>query len=280
MSHAQSFATHPQPRLAISDRLRASAAQHTPRQNRLLAALSQPDYEKLRPHLYPVSLPVGATLYAGSEVETHLYFPTSGIVSRLYITKDGDSVGFAITGLEGAFGIASFLGGGTLPSQVAVLSAGYAYRLRADYLAAEFDSFGALAQILMRYAQSLITQVAQAAACNRHHSLAQQLCCWLLSWLDRSPGYEVGMTQERIAEMLGVRREGVAEAAGHLRMAGLIRYGRGCITVLDRRRLEEHACECYSVVKRECDRLIPEDLGSEWIGASAAGAANSSLQAA
>jgi len=263
MLETQSFRPYPQPRFAISDRVRAAAAQHAPRQNHLLAALAQPDFDRLLPYLYPVSLPAGWAVHGAGGRERHLYFLTSGIVSRIFILENGASTGFAITGSEGAIGVASFLGGETVPSQAVVLSAGYAYRLSADVLAAEFDSIGPLAQILLRYTQSLITQMMLTAACYRHHSLEQQLCRWILACLDRLPGNALGMTQERIADMLGVRREGVAEAAGHLRSAGLIRYGRGHIEMLDRRGLEDRACECYSAVKRECDRLLAEPRPGE-----------------
>lgn len=273
MLNAPSFRPYPQPRFAISDGLRAAAAAHAPCQNHLLAALSEPDFERLLPHLYPVSLPVGFSVHNAGDAEKHLYFLTSGIVSRYYITESGASAGLAITGSEGAIGIASFLGGESVPSQAVVLSAGYAYRLRAQYLTEEFNAFGSLAHVLLRYTQALMTQMALTAACNRHHSVEQQLCRWLLSCLDRVSGDEIGMTQERIGDMLGVRREGVAEAAGHLRSAGLIRYGRGHIVVLDRRRLERRACECYSVVKHEHDRLFAEYPQCECLGARRTGAA-------
>jgi CRP-like cAMP-binding protein len=278
MLETQSFRPYPQPRFAISERVRAAAAPHTPRQNRLLAALPQADFERLLPCLYPVPLPAGWAVHSAGGRERHLYFLTSGVVSRIFILESGASTGFAITGNEGAIGIASFLGGETVPSLAMVLSAGYAYRLSAEFLAAEFDSFGPLAQILLRYTQALITQMILTAACYRHHSVEQQLCRWILACLDRLPGNELGMTQERIADMLGVRREGVAEAAGHLRNAGLIRYGRGHIEVLDRRRLEERACECYSTVKRECGRLLAEPGHSERPGGSCTDPAISSLQ--
>lgn len=268
MGQAQCFQPFSLPRYAISDGLRAAAAQHAPEQNHLLAALAQPDFDRLLPYLYPVSLPAGWAVHGAGGRERHLYFLTSGIVSRIFISENGASTGFAITGSEGAIGVASFLGGESVPSQAVVLSAGYAFRLSADVLAAEFDSFGPLAQILLRYTQSLITQMMLTAACYRHHSLEQQLCRWILACLDRLPGNELGMTQERIADMLGVRREGVAEAAGHLRSAGLIRYGRGHIEVLDRRRLEDRACECYAAVKRECSRLLAEHRYGERSGGS------------
>ena len=185
---------------------------------------------------------------------------TAGIVSRFYVTENGASAGFAVTGSEGVIGVASFLGGESTPSQAVVLSAGYAYRLGADLLKNEFEHDGPLPHLLLRYTQALIAQTGQIAVCNRHHSLEQRLCRWILSCLDRLPSNELTMTQELIADMLGVRREGVTEAAGKLQKAGLIHYSRGRIAVLDRPQLEARVCECYAVVKREYDRLLrPEN---------------------
>ena len=252
-----SFRAHPETRFASRDRKRAVSAQHTPRQNQLLAALPLGDYERLLPDLEPVPLPLGRTVHGAGDREKHLYFLTAGIVGRFYVTASGASAEFAITGREGVIGVASFLSGESTPSQAEVLSAGYAYRLGADRLKNEFQHDGPLSHLLLRYTQALITQTAQNAACNRHHTLDQQLCRWLLSNLDRLPSNELIMTQELIAEMLGVRREGVTEAAGRLQKAGLIHTHRGHIIVLDRPQLEAQVCECYAVVKREYDRLLP-----------------------
>jgi CRP-like cAMP-binding protein len=219
------------------------------------------DYERLLPDLDPVALPPGWTVHRAGSREEYLYFLTAGIVSRCYVTQNGASVESAVTGSEGVIGVASFLGGQSTPSQAVVLSAGYAYRLHADLLKQEFARGGPLPHLLLRYTQALITQIAQTAVCNRHHSVEQQLCRWILSILDRLPSNELTMTHELIANMLGVRREGVTEAAGRLQQAGLIHYSRGHIAVLDRTQLEAQACECYAVVKREYDRLLlPEHI--------------------
>ena len=227
-----------------------------PRQNQLLAALPDTDYRRLLPALEAVSLPLGQVLYEAGGNQSHVYFPTDSIVSLLYVMEDGASAEIAVTGCEGLVGIALFMGGETTPSRAVVQSAGAAYRLRAAVLRREFDSGGAMHHLALRYTQALITQMAQTAVCNRHHSVEQQLCRWLLLSLDRLPSNELTMTQELIANMLGVRREGVTGAAGRLQAAGLIRYSRGHIEVLDRRRLESRVCECYGVVKREYDRLL------------------------
>ena len=253
-----SFQTYPETRFASRDRKRVLAAQRTPRQNRLLAALPVEDYERLLPDLQPVPLPLGWTVHRPGEREKYLYFLAAGIVSRLYVSENGASTEFAVTGSEGVIGVASFLGGETTPSQAVVLSAGHAYRLGADLLKNEFAHDRPLPRLLLRYIQALIAQMGQIAVCNRHHSLEQQLCRWILSSLDRLQLNELTVTQELIAEMLGVRRESVTETAGKLQQAGLIRYSRGRIAVLDRPRLEARACECYAVVKREYDRLLPE----------------------
>ena len=237
---------------------RDPCAQYKPRHNQLLAALPPKDYERLLPDLEPVSLPLGLTVHRAGEREKYLYFLTAGIVSRYCLTENGASAEFAVTGREGVIGIASFLGGAGLPSQAVVVSAGYAYRLAGDPLQHEFNRYGPLSHLLLRYTQALIAQTGQIAVCNRHHSLEQQLCRYILSNLDRLPSDVLAVTQEMIANMLGVRRGGVTEAAGNLQKAGLLRYSRGRIAVLDRPGLEARACECYAVVKREYDRLLPE----------------------
>jgi CRP-like cAMP-binding protein len=257
MSGRDSFLSYPETCFASTDRKRAVFAQHMPRQNRLLAALPVEDYERLLPDLEPVPLPLGWTIHGANDREQYLYFLTAGIVSRVYVMENGASAEFAVTGSEGVIGVASFLGGESTPSQAVVLSAGYAYRLGAGLLKDEFNHNGRLPHLLLRYTQSLITQMAQTAVCNRHHSVEQQLCRLILSSLDRLPSNELTMTQELIANMLGVRREGVTEAAGKLQKAGLIHYSRGHIAVLDRPQLEAQVCECYAVVKREYDRLLP-----------------------
>jgi len=230
---------------------------HTPRRNRILAALPVEVYERLLPNLEFVPLPQGLSVHGAGDREKYLYFITEGIVSRFYRTENGASAESALTGREGVIGIAAFLGGESTPGQAVVLSAGHAYRMRADLLNSEFKHCGPLQHVLLLYIQALITQIAQTAVCNRHHSVEQQLCRWLLLSLDRLPSNELAMTQELIANMLGVRREGVTEAAGHLQAAGLIHYSRGRITVLDRPKLEQRVCECYAVVKKEMDRLLP-----------------------
>jgi len=234
----------------------AATPPHPPTANLLLAALSPPDYERLLPHLEPVALPLGWAVYEPGRRMTHVYFPTEGIVSLLYVMENGASAEIAVTGNEGLVGISLFMGGESTPSRAVVQSAGHAYRLSAEILRREFERGGDLQHLLLRYTQALITQMAQTAVCNRHHTVEQQLCRWLLLSLDRLPANKIHMTQERIANMLGVRREGVTEAAGHLQEAGLIHYQRGEITVLDRPKLEQRVCECYAVVKRESDRLL------------------------
>lgn len=235
------------------------STQHTPRANLLLAALPAEDYERLLPDLEPVPLPGGWTVHGAGDREKYLYFPTSGLISRFYVTENGASVEVGTTGREGVIGVASLLGGESMPTQVVVLVPGYAYRLRMNQLKDRFQPGHPLLRILLRYIQALLTQIGQIAVCNRHHTLEQQLCCRLLVCLDRLPSNELTMTQELFAAMLGVRREGVTEAAGHLQKAGLIRYSRGHITVLDRPSLEAKTCECYAVVKREYDRLLRPD---------------------
>jgi CRP-like cAMP-binding protein len=233
---------------------------HTPKQNRLLAALPSADYERLLPQLEHVSLELGSSLYESGGEQRYVYFPAASIVSLLYVMEDGSSAEIALVGNDGLVGIALFMGGESTPSRAVVQSAGSAYRLPASNLKAEFERAGALHHLLLRYTQALITQMAQTAVCNRHHALEQQLCRLLLLSLDRLPSNELAMTQEVIANMLGVRREGVTEAAGKLQAAGLIQYSRGKIVVLDRPKLEKQVCECYAVVKRESDRLLAPQL--------------------
>ena len=216
-----------------------------------------PDYERIAPHLELVRMSLGDVLYESGGRLRHVYFPTTSIVSLLYVMEDGASAEIAIVGNEGILGISLFMGGDTTPSRAVVQSAGEGYRLRASMIKAEFERFGPTMNLLLRYTQALITQMAQTAVCNRHHSIDQQLCRWLLLSLDRLSSSQLVMTQELIANMLGVRREGVTVAAGNLQSAGLIRYQRGKITVLDRPALEARCCECYKVVKTEFDRLLP-----------------------
>ncbi len=235
----------------------AAASRHSPRQNHLLDALPLVDHERIAARLELVSLKLGDVLYEPDIPLRYVYFPTTAIVSLLYVMEDGASAEIAIVGNEGILGIALFMGGETTPSRAVVQSAGHGYRMKAQLLKDEFGRFGPFLHLLLRYTQALITQMAQTAVCNRHHSVDQQLCRWLLLSLDRLASRELSMTQELIANMLGVRREGVTEAAGKLQLAGLIHYRRGKITVLDRPRLEARACECYQVVKTEFDRLLP-----------------------
>jgi CRP-like cAMP-binding protein len=228
--------------------------------NKLLAALPQAIYERLQPHLELVPLKLGASVYEAGGKQPYVYFPTDSIVSLLYVMKDGASAEIAVVGNEGLVGISLFMGGETTPSRAVVQSAGRAYRLRAKTLKAEFEFGGALQHLLLRYTQALITQMAQTAVCNRHHSIEQQLCRWLLLSADRLPTNVISMTQDLIANMLGVRREGVTTSAGKLQEAGLIDYSRGRIKILDRAKLEARVCECYAVVKKEFDRLLPEEI--------------------
>ncbi len=231
-------------------------ANASPRQNRLLDALPTSDYERIAPHLELIPMALGKVLYESGTRMRHVYFPTTSIVSLLYVMEDGASAEIAIVGNEGILGISLFMGGNTTPSRAVVQSAGHGFRLKAELMKDEFGRFGSTMHLLLRYTQALITQMAQTAVCNRHHSIDQQLCRWLLLSLDRLSSNELSMTQELIANMLGVRREGVTEAAGKLQDAGLIHYSRGRITVLDRPGLEARACECYQVVKNESDRLL------------------------
>jgi len=236
----------------------AASGKHSPKQNHLLAALPADDYTRLLPDLELVPLPLGWAVYEAGGKLGYVYFPTTCIISLLYVMEDGASAEIAITGYDGLVGIALFMGGETTPSRAVVQSAGYGYRLKASVLKREFEQGGALQHLALRYTQALITQMAQTAVCNRHHSVEQQLCRWLLLSMDRLPSNELAMTQELIANMLGVRREGVTEAAGHLQAVGLIHYSRGKITVPDRAKLEARVCECYAVVKREYGRLLPQ----------------------
>jgi CRP-like cAMP-binding protein len=224
--------------------------------NRILSALPEEVRERLHPHLQKVSLPLGSALYESGDAMHHVYFPADCIVSLLYVMADGASAEISVVGNDGVVGIALFMGGESTPSRAIVQSGGSAYRLPGPVLKEEFRRHGALLGLLLRYTQALITQMAQTAVCNRHHNIDQQLARWLLLSLDRLPDNRLSMTQELIANMLGVRREGVTEAAGRLQQQGLIAYNRGHIRVLDRPALERQSCECYQVVKRETERLL------------------------
>ena len=233
------------------------AIAHDPKKNQLLAALPESEWQRWAPELEWVEMPLGQVLYESGGTLKHVYFPTTAIVSLLYVMENGASAEIAVVGNEGVVGISLFMGGGSTPSRGVVQSAGHGFRMKAKMIKEEFNRSGPVLHLLLRYTQALITQMAQTAVCNRHHSLDQQLCRWLLLSLDRLQGSELVMTQELIANMLGVRREGVTEGALKLQKAGLIRYSRGRITVLDRHALEERTCECYAVVKKEYDRLLP-----------------------
>ena len=230
---------------------------HDPAANHLLAALAPEERERIFPHLQLVDMPLGKVLYESGDTLRHVYFPTDCIVSLLYVLADGASAELAVVGNEGLIGIALFMGGETTPNRALVQSTGHAYRLSGQRIKDEFHRHERLQRLFLRYTQALITQMAQTAVCNRHHSVDQQLCRWLLLSLDRVSGNKLTMTQELIADMLGVRREGVTEAAGKLQKLGIIHYSRGHITVLDRPALERLSCECYRVVKQETDRLLP-----------------------
>lgn len=231
---------------------------HQPKHNHLLSVLPEAEWARLCPHLVRVDMTLGQVVYESGDRLDHVYFPTTSIVSLLYVMEDGASAEIAIVGNEGLIGIALFMGGETTPSRAIVQSAGEAYRLDARILKEEFHRAGPVQRLLLRYTQALITQMAQTAVCNRHHSIDQQLCRWLLLSIDRLPSNELKMTQELIANMLGVRRSGVTEAALKLQDAGLIRYSHGHIEVLDRAALEKGVCECYNVLRREFDRLLPD----------------------
>jgi CRP-like cAMP-binding protein len=233
------------------------------RRNRLLAALPAVEYERLAPHLELVPMKLGAVVYESGVRLQHVYFPVDSIISLLYVLEDGSSAEIAVVGLEGMVGVSLFMGGESTPSRAIVQSGGQAYRLRGNLILDSFNRAGAMQHLLLRYTQALLTQMAQTAVCNRHHTLEQQLCRWLLLSLDRLPSNTLVMTQELIANMLGVRREGVTAAAGRLQAHGVIKYQRGHITVLDRPALEKRTCECYEVVKREYDRLLPPVIEPE-----------------
>ena len=228
----------------------------TPQQNHLLDALPLEVQERFFPYLEKVTMPLGKVLYESGDIMRHVYFPTNSIVSLLYVMEDGASAEIAVVGNEGLVGVSLFMGGESTPSRAIVQSAGYAIRLQSQRLKDEFNRHGEMQILLLHYTQSLITQMAQTAVCNRHHSIDQQLCRWLLLSLDRLSGNHLEMTQELIANMLGVRREGVTDAAGKLQKLNIIEYHRGHITILNRAKLEEICCECYAVVKKESDRLL------------------------
>ena len=231
---------------------------HSPNHNHLLAALPTAEFERLAPHLELVPMRLGETLYEPGGQLQYAYFPTTAIVSLLYVVESGAAAEIAGVGNEGVVGVSLFMGGDTTPSSAVVQTAGHGYRLKARLLMEEFNRAGTMHRLLLRYTQALITQMFQTAACNRHHSIEQQLCRWLLMTLDRLPSNELVMTQELIANALGVRREGITDAAGKLQHAGVIRYRRGHITVLERTGLEAGACECYAVVKTEIRRLLSD----------------------
>jgi CRP-like cAMP-binding protein len=236
------------------------ATLQNPNQNHLLAALATDEFERIAPHLEPVELRLGDVLYESGGLLQHVYFPTTAIVSLHYVMENGASSEIAGIGNEGVLGISLLTGGNTTPSRAVVQTGGNGYRLKAQIMLQEFNRAGLMQKLMLRYTQALITQISQTAACNRHHTLVQQLCRWLLLTLDRMPTNELIMTQELVASMLGVRREGVTEAAGKLQQAGVIRYRRGHITVIDRAGLESQVCECYQVVKMEFARLLPDVL--------------------
>jgi len=240
---------------------RLTPAPPTPEQNHLLAALSAAERERLYPHLQLVEMPLGKVVYEPGDVQQHAYFPTDCIVSLLYVLEDGASTEISIVGNEGLVGVALYMGGDTTPRRAVVQSAGHAYRLSGQVLREEFHRDSAIRLLLLRYTQALITQMAQTVVCNRHHSVDQQLCRWLLLALDRLPSNELTMTQELIAHLLGVRREGVTAAVGKLQRLGVISHSRGHITVLDRPALERLSCECYAAVKQETDRLLRHPHG-------------------
>jgi CRP-like cAMP-binding protein len=242
-------------------RVRTSmVASAQPGENHLIAALPPAEAERWLPLLESVDMPLGSVLYESGGTLKHVYFPTTSIVSLLYVMENGASAEIAVVGNEGIVGVSIFMGGGSTPSRAVVQSAGHGFRLQASTMKEEFNRAGPVLHLFLRYTQALITQMAQTAVCNRHHTLDQQLCRWLLLSLDRLQGNQLVMTQELIANMLGVRREGVTEGALKLQHAGLIRYARGHITVLDRKGLEKRSCECYAVVKKEYDRLLPNEL--------------------
>jgi CRP-like cAMP-binding protein len=240
-----------------------------PSQNHLLGALPPTEAQRWTPLLESVDMPLGSVLYESGGTLSHVYFPTTAIVSLLYVMENGASAEIAVVGNEGIVGVSLFMGGESTPSRAVVQSAGRGLRLEAKIMKDEFNRSGPVLHLLLRYTQALITQMAQTAVCNRHHTLDQQLCRWLLLSLDRLQGNQLVMTQELIANMLGVRREGVTEGALKLQHAGLISYARGHITVLDRAGLEKRSCECYAVVKKEYDRLLPDKLARGTVGIAA-----------
>ena len=231
-----------------------------PQQNHLFRAMPAETGERVFPQLERVQMTLGQVLYESGDTMQYVYFPTDSIVSLLYVLENGASAEIAVIGNEGMVGVALFMGGETMPNRAVVQSAGSAYRLKGSVLKQEFSRAGPFQHVLLRFTQALITQMAQTAVCNRHHSVDQQLCRWLLLSLDRLPSNKLVMTQELIANMLGVRREGVTESAGKLQDRNIIKYSRGRITILDRRRLEQACCECYAVVKIETDRLLPNNI--------------------
>ncbi len=232
----------------------------SPKRNLLLAALSASELKRMLPHLQHVDMPLADVVYESGRMQDYVYFPTTCIISLLYVLESGASAEIAVVGNEGVVGVSIFMGGASTPSRAVVQSAGKAYRLASRFMTDEFTRGGAMQHLMLRYTQSLITQMAQTAVCNRHHSVDQQLCRWLLLSIDRLPSPEITMTQELIANMLGVRREGVTEAAGKLQKKGVISYRRGHIKVLNRPRLEALSCECYEVVRRETERLLPQAI--------------------
>jgi len=235
----------------------SSTTEHQPQQNTLLAALSAADRDHLAPDLEVVGLTLGEVLYESGQIMSHAYFPIDGIISMLYVMKNGESAEIAIVGNEGMIGIALFMGGESTMSRAIVQNAGHAYRMKAQVLKDEFDRGGALSRLLLMFTSALITQMVQTAACNRHHTIDQQLCRWMLLSLDRLPSTRISMTEKLIGNMLGIDRARVSEATNVLSDAGLVHYDNGEITVLDRRAVEKRTCECYGVVKRESDRLLP-----------------------
>jgi CRP-like cAMP-binding protein len=238
-----------------------TAIANAPKENELLAALPDAEFQRWLPQLELIAMPLGQVLYESGSTMTHVYFPTTAIVSLLSVMENGSSAEIAVVGYEGIVGVSLFMGGDSTPSRAVIQSAGHGFRLKSNVLKEEFKCAPVM-HLLLRYTQALITQMAQTAVCNRHHSLDQQLCRWLLLSLDRLPGNELVMTQELIANMLGVRREGVTEGALKLQNLGLIRYSRGRISVLDRPGLERRSCECYAVVKKEYDRLLPSRIAA------------------
>ena len=244
--------------MTLDPRIKTSGTKtFNPNKNGLLAALAGEEWQRCKPMLEVVELPLGHVLYESGKTLSHVYFPITAIVSLLYVLENGSSAEIAVVGNEGLVGVSLFMGGASTPSRAIVQSAGHGYRLKAKDMKDEFSRGGPVMHLVLRYTQALITQMSQTAVCNRHHTLDQQLCRWLLLSLDRLEGSELVMTQELIANMLGVRREGVTEAATKLQNAGLIKHSRGHITVLDRTGLEHRTCECYAVVKKEYDRLLP-----------------------